>query len=57
VLVTTFDRDNQRIGLSLKRDELGGDSEMKSFTDEGGAATLGDLLKSRLGLTDSSENE
>ncbi|MEZ4461047.1 MAG: 30S ribosomal protein S1 [bacterium] len=56
-LVTTFDRDNQRIGLSLKRDELGDvGGDMKTYSDEGGAATLGDLLKSRLGLSDSTEN-
>lgn len=56
-LVTSFDRDNQRIGLSLKRDELteaGGD--MRTYTDEGGTATLGDLLKSKLRLTESGEN-
>lgn len=54
VLVTSFDRDNQRIGLSMKREELG-DGEAgtaRNYADQGAAATLGDLLKSKLGLSD-----
>lgn len=52
VLVTSFDRANERIGLSLRRDELVDESEdMRSFTDEGDStATLGDLLRGQLGL-------
>jgi len=54
-LVTSFDRANQRIGLSLKRDELTDEaSEMREYTDEGDAtATLGDILRDRLGLAES----
>lgn len=58
-LVTSFDRANQRIGLSLKRDELDdGSSNMREYTDEGDTtATLGDILRDRLGLTESSVTE
>lgn len=50
VLVTGFDRDNQRISLSMKREELGDVADQRTYKDEGGAATLGDLLKDKLGL-------
>lgn len=49
-LVMSFDRANQRISLSLKRDELG-EPEVRSYTDEGSAtSTLGDILREQLGL-------
>ncbi len=49
VLVTAFDRAAERIGLSLKRDELEAES-VSSYSDvEGSASTLGDLLRDRLG--------
>ncbi len=49
VLVTAFDRTNERIGLSLKRDELEV-KEDSSYSDlDGSASTLGDLLRDRLG--------
>jgi small subunit ribosomal protein S1 len=50
-LVTSFDRGNQRIGLSLKRDsveEEGGAA--REYTDEGAGGTLGDIFRNRLGL-------
>lgn len=50
-LVLSFDRSNQRIGLSLKRDELG-DETQKEYSEEGGGATLGDIFRDRLGLSD-----
>ena len=49
VLVTAFDRANERIGLSLKRDELEVDSVSSYSEVEGSASTLGDLLRDRLG--------
>lgn len=50
VLVMSFDRGNERIGLSLKRDVLE-ENEVREYTDEGGAtSTLGDLLRDQLGL-------
>lgn len=49
VLVTAFDRANERIGLSLKRDELETET-VSSYSEVAGAAsTLGDLLRDRLG--------
>jgi small subunit ribosomal protein S1 len=58
-LVMSFDRPNQRISLSLKREELTegeaqGDGEMREYTEESGSvATLGDILRDRLGLQSS----
>ncbi|RAL22841.1 30S ribosomal protein S1 [Lujinxingia litoralis] len=51
-LVMSFERANQRIGLSLKRDELDDESsQMRNYSeDEASAATLGDILRDRLGL-------
>ncbi len=49
-LVLSFDRSNERIGLSLKRDQLE-EAEVREYTDEGRAtSTLGDLLRDQLGL-------
>ncbi len=48
-LVMSFDRANQRISLSLKRDELDG-PDIKEYSDEGSATALGDVLRSQLGL-------
>ncbi len=51
-LVMSFDRANQRIGLSLKRDELD-EGEMREYVDEGSStATLGDILRDRLGISE-----
>ena len=51
-LVMSFDRANQRIGLSLKRDELD-ENEMREYIDEGSStSTLGDILRDRLGLSE-----
>jgi small subunit ribosomal protein S1 len=47
-LVLSFDRDNRRISLSLKRDQIG-EGEMTSYSDEGATGTLGDILRERLG--------
>ncbi len=52
-LVMSYDRPNERIGLSLKRDELEADaSTLKEYSDDGDApsATLGDIFRDRLGL-------
>ena len=46
-LVMSFDRANARISLSLKREELDG-GEVKSYTDEGSATALGDVLRQQL---------
>lgn len=46
-LVLSFDREGQRIGLSLKRDSLGDVSEMTEYKEES-AMALGDLLRDRL---------
>lgn len=48
-LVMSFDRANERISLSLKREELEND-EVHGYTDEGSATALGDVLRGRLGL-------
>lgn len=48
-LVLSFDRANQRISLSLKRDELDND-QVRGYSDEGSATALGDVLRGRLGL-------
>lgn len=50
VLVTGFDRANERIGLSLKRDELEVDVVTSFDEMEGSASTLGDVLRDRLGI-------
>ena len=55
-LVLSFDRGNQRISLSLKRDELDG-GEMREYTDEGSTTALGDVLRDRLGLKSSDEHD
>ncbi|TDP75768.1 30S ribosomal protein S1 [Bradymonas sediminis] len=49
-LVVSFDRANQRIGLSLKRDELEETTAREYSDDEGATAKLGDILRDRLGL-------
>ncbi|MGM0557197.1 MAG: 30S ribosomal protein S1, partial [Myxococcota bacterium] len=54
-LVLSFDRSNERIGLSLKRDELGAEKQTE-YTEDGGSATLGDIFRDRLGL-DGDEGE
>ena len=44
-----FDREQRRIALSLKRDQLE-EEQIRSYSEEGGAtATLGDLLRQQLG--------
>lgn len=49
-LVVSFDRANQRIGLSLKRDELEEPAE-REYTEESGAiANLSDILRDRLNI-------
>lgn len=50
VLVVSFDRANQRIGLSLKRDELEEPMAREYTEEEGATAKLGDILRDRLGL-------
>lgn len=50
-LVMSFDRANERISLSLKREELEND-KVKGYSDEGSATALGDVLRNRLGLED-----
>jgi small subunit ribosomal protein S1 len=47
-LVLSFDRENRRIGLSLKREQVE-DGELSSYEDQGAAGTLGDILRERLG--------
>ncbi len=56
-LVLTFDRAAQRVSLSLKRDQLGDAEESaREYTEEGSAtATLGDILRDRLGLQSSED--
>ncbi|MBA2664020.1 MAG: 30S ribosomal protein S1 [Bradymonadaceae bacterium] len=55
-LVLTFDRAAQRISLSLKRDTLGDDEGAREYNDNDGAtATLGDILRDRLGIQSSEE--
>jgi small subunit ribosomal protein S1 len=57
-LVVSFDRANQRIGLSLKRDELGAESNAREYIEEDGAtAKLGDILRDRLGLGEEEQQE
>ncbi len=59
-LVMSFDASNQRIGLSLKRDDLEDvASDMREYTDDPEAAstTLGDLMRDRLGLSEDSAPE
>ncbi|MFW5965954.1 MAG: S1 RNA-binding domain-containing protein, partial [Persicimonas sp.] len=52
-LVVNFDRKKQRIGLSLKRDQLG-EGTMREYVDEEGAtATLGDILSDQLDMEES----
>lgn len=56
-LVMSYDRPNQRIGLSLKRDELGDEeSDLREYSDdsEAASATLGDIFRDRLGLDEES---
>lgn len=53
-LVMSFDRAKQRIGLSLKRDELDG-GDIREYKDEGSTTALGDVLRDRLGLDDQEE--
>lgn len=50
-LVLSFDRANERISLSLKREELENDS-VRGYSDEGSATALGDVLRDRLGMTE-----
>jgi small subunit ribosomal protein S1 len=47
-LVLSFDRDNRRIGLSLKREQVE-EGMMSSYEEEGATGTLGDILRERLG--------
>ncbi len=56
-LVLTFDRGAQRISLSLKRDQLGDTEESaREYTEDTSAtATLGDILRDRLGLQSSED--
>ncbi|TXD34668.1 30S ribosomal protein S1 [Lujinxingia vulgaris] len=58
-LVMSFERANQRIGLSLKRDELEDESSnLREYSDEdASAATLGDILRDRLGLAASTDDK
>ena len=55
-LVLSFDRDSQRISLSLKRDALDEQTE-RTYADEvdDTASTLGDLLRAQLGLSDEAD--
>lgn len=55
-LVMGLDRSNQRISLSLKRDQLEHD-DVEGYEDEGSATALGDILRDRLGLADGDEQE
>ncbi len=48
-LVLSFDRSNERISLSLKRQELD-NNQVRGYADEGSATALGDVLRDRLGL-------
>lgn len=48
VLVTGFDRANQRISLSIKRQELGDAGDAREYREEGSSMALGDLLRDRL---------
>lgn len=49
-LVLSFDKENQRISMSLKRDALE-EGLMRTYTDDGNStSTLGDILRERLGL-------
>lgn len=54
-LVMSFDRSNERISLSLKRDELDSGDKVSEYQDEGSATALGDVLRDRLGLSDEEE--
>jgi small subunit ribosomal protein S1 len=56
-LVVSFDRANQRIGLSLKRDELEEPTAREYSDDEGATAKLGDILRDRLGLPPEDEEK
>lgn len=52
-LVMSFDRASERIGLSMKRDELEEESATaREYSDdsEGASTTLGDIFRDRLGL-------
>lgn len=51
VLVLGLDRSNQRVSLSLKRDQLEHD-DVDGYEDEGSATALGDVLRNHLGLED-----
>jgi small subunit ribosomal protein S1 len=53
-LVMSFERGKQRIGLSMKRDELDG-GDIREYQDEGSTTALGDVLRSRLGLAGQEE--
>ncbi len=57
VLVVSFDRANQRIGLSLKRDELDEPTQREYVDEDGATAKLGDILRDRLGLGLGAEDE
>jgi small subunit ribosomal protein S1 len=57
VLVLSFDRANQRIGLSLKRDELHEETAREYVEEDGATAKLGDILRDRLGLGMAEEAE
>lgn len=59
-LVMSFDRANERIGLSLKRDELEVEESLeREYSDdaEAAATTLGDIFRDRLGLSLEQEEE
>jgi len=49
VLVMSFDRANQRISLSLRRDEIDEELMTEYRDDDTGTATLGDILREQLG--------
>ncbi len=55
VLVTGFDRGNQRISLSIKRQDLGDDGDAREYREEGSSMALGDLLRDRLNQEKSDE--
>jgi small subunit ribosomal protein S1 len=57
VLVLSFDRANERIGLSLKRDELHEETAREYTEEDGATAKLGDILRDRLGLGMGEEGE
>lgn len=57
-LVLSFDRASERIGLSMKRDELDDESStMREYSDDTDASstTLGDIFRDRLGLDQDEE--